>query len=386
VFVVIIVTLCGGSILAVSAMSDGAMATTQPSVTENSMDAFDSTTFDITVHENGTATWTFTYERVLQTQSDEAEFQAFAEEFETEESDLYARFVDQSQALTASGAEATGREMEATDHDRSATIDYRPNAMGVVEMEFTWSNFAAVTDDTVIVGDVFDGGLYIGPSQTLTIRPGDGLMFSHTDPEGQYTDSSLEESAAVSWRGETDFPDGQPQVVFEPRSADGASGADGDGTGSDGADGDSVEGDGVGSDTGSERGGDGTPISLALSLLALGAVGVAAVLAWRRYQAADDSQAVTTQPAPESAASSEPITETELMTDEDRVVSLIKRNGGRMKQVNIVEETGWSKSKVSMLLSEMEDEETISKLRVGRENIISLRGFEPEATKSPFEE
>ncbi len=74
------------------------------------------------------------------------------------------------------------------------------------------------------------------------------------------------------------------------------------------------------------------------------------------------------------------------MTDEDRVVALIRENGGRMKQVNIVEETGWSKSKVSMLLSDMEDEGTISKLRVGRENIISLEGFEPEATKSPFEE
>jgi len=32
-----------------------------------------------------------------------------------------------------------------------------------------------------------------------------------------------------------------------------------------------------------------------------------------------------------------------------------------MKQVNIVEETEWSKSKVSMLLSEMEDDGDISK-------------------------
>jgi uncharacterized membrane protein len=58
-----------------------------------------------------------------------------------------------------------------------------------------------------------------------------------------------------------------------------------------------------------------------------------------------------------------------------------------MKQVNIVEETGWSKSKVSMLLSDMEEEEgIISKLRVGRENVISLRGHEPDAAKSPFDD
>jgi len=74
----------------------------------------------------------------------------------------------------------------------------------------------------------------------------------------------------------------------------------------------------------------------------------------------------------ESDGEPEPLSDEELMTDEDRVVTLIQENGGRMKQVNIVEETGWSKSKVSMLLSDMEDDGTISKLRVGRENIISL--------------
>jgi uncharacterized membrane protein len=65
---------------------------------------------------------------------------------------------------------------------------------------------------------------------------------------------------------------------------------------------------------------------------------------------------------------------------------MLEENGGRMKQVTIVEETDWSKSKVSMLLSDMADEGTISKLRVGRENIISLKGFEPEAAGSPFDD
>ena len=67
-------------------------------------------------------------------------------------------------------------------------------------------------------------------------------------------------------------------------------------------------------------------------------------------------------------------------------MGLLEENGGRMKQVNIVDETDWSKSKVSMLLSEMEDEGQISKLRVGRENIISKKGMEPEAAGSPFED
>jgi len=75
-----------------------------------------------------------------------------------------------------------------------------------------------------------------------------------------------------------------------------------------------------------------------------------------------------------------------LLSDEDRVVDLLEENGGRMKQVQIVDQTDWSKSKVSMLLSDMEEDGQISKLRVGRENIISLAGEEPDAAGSPFDE
>jgi uncharacterized membrane protein len=43
-----------------------------------------------------------------------------------------------------------------------------------------------------------------------------------------------------------------------------------------------------------------------------------------------------------------------------------------MKQANIVKETGWSDAKVSQLLSSMADEGRVEKLRLGRENLISL--------------
>jgi uncharacterized membrane protein len=92
-------------------------------------------------------------------------------------------------------------------------------------------------------------------------------------------------------------------------------------------------------------------------------------------------------PEPEDDPADPPsVADDELLSDEDRVVALLEANDGRMRQVKIVEETDWSKSKVSMLLSEMDDAGTISKLRVGRENIISLDGMEPEAAKSPFED
>ena len=43
-----------------------------------------------------------------------------------------------------------------------------------------------------------------------------------------------------------------------------------------------------------------------------------------------------------------------------------------MKQAKIVKETGWSNAKVSQLLSSMENDDRVDKLRIGRENLISL--------------
>jgi uncharacterized membrane protein len=51
---------------------------------------------------------------------------------------------------------------------------------------------------------------------------------------------------------------------------------------------------------------------------------------------------------------------------------LLEQKGGRMKQADIVEETGWSNAKVSQLLSAMEEDGRIDKLRIGRENLISF--------------
>ncbi|WP_254762157.1 helix-turn-helix transcriptional regulator [Natrinema marinum] len=69
----------------------------------------------------------------------------------------------------------------------------------------------------------------------------------------------------------------------------------------------------------------------------------------------------------------------ELLSDEERVLRLLKQNGGRMKQASIVSETGWSNAKVSQLLSKMDDDDEIEKLRIGRENLITLPGVDPTA-------
>ena len=72
-------------------------------------------------------------------------------------------------------------------------------------------------------------------------------------------------------------------------------------------------------------------------------------------------------------------------TDADRVLKLLRENGGRLPQGEIIERTGWSKSKVSRLLSKMEDRKQVSKINIGRKNIVILYGQEPGKTNSTSE-
>ncbi|WP_135820909.1 helix-turn-helix transcriptional regulator [Halostella litorea] len=364
---------------------------------------FDYTEFRVQVAKNGSARWTFHYERRLTNESERREFRAFASEFEANETELYAGFRERARALAAAGENATDRTMRAKAFSRRAEVDEElgtDTSTGVVEMSFTWTGFAATDGDRVVVGDVFDGGLYVGPDQALVLVAGEGLAFAAVSPDGEQSAGTLADSDTVTWRGERRFTDNRPRAVLEPPAlATETTTDDGSTSPGDGTDGTGTTDAGDPSDAGDESSTDGLlPMVGVVVLLVAGVVAAVALgrgdaLFDRGGTDVDDGDGDGGTPGAAGdadggtdAAAEPAVDEAEMLSDEDRVVALLEENGGRMKQVNIVEETEWSKSKVSMLLSEMDEEGTISKLRVGRENIISLEGNEPAAAGSPFDE
>jgi uncharacterized membrane protein len=60
------------------------------------------------------------------------------------------------------------------------------------------------------------------------------------------------------------------------------------------------------------------------------------------------------------------------LEDEEMVKQFLLRSGGQAYQTDIVEHSGLSKSKISMVLSKMKDDGTIIKIRKGKENLIRL--------------
>jgi len=344
-------------------------------------DGFDETTFRVTVHENGSATWAIEHRTPLENETEQQRFEDFAAEFEANETELYVNFVDQAGLLTQYGTNATGREMTAKNFQRSAAAD-PVQSTGTVRMSFLWSNFARVEGDRVVVSDVFEGGFYVGSSQSLVFERGPSLAFAEVTPtpDSMSQPDSLGQSVSVTYNGEQSFDDRRPYVEYAPRSAVG----------------DGEETQAAATTAGEPQASAGGVWLMAIAAL-LVALGIGGAIAWRSGAAATvlaslGGDETPGEPVTKPGPSAEPETpepavpDEELLTDSDRVRQLLEENGGRMKQVDIVDNTDWSKSKVSMLLSDMEEDGEISKLRVGRENIISLAGEEPDAAGSPFDD
>ena len=64
------------------------------------------------------------------------------------------------------------------------------------------------------------------------------------------------------------------------------------------------------------------------------------------------------------------------------IPQLIEENGGELWQSEIIERTGWSASKTSRTLSQLEDDNRILRYEIGREKLVCLPGADPEEIES----
>lgn len=67
-----------------------------------------------------------------------------------------------------------------------------------------------------------------------------------------------------------------------------------------------------------------------------------------------------------------------MMPNETRVRRLLQASDGAKQQIDIVDETDWSASKVSRTLSGMEEDDIVTRIRLGQGNLVFLSGAEPD--------
>ena len=281
-----------------------------------------STIYRIEIAGDGLVTWTVEHRFYLKTQQDEEYFQEYISEFEPRKADYLEEFSSKMERLVERASIITGRSMSARNFDISlGVVDTATGKYGVIKYRFDWAGFARLEGEKMIIGDVFEGGLFLSKDEALIIRyPNDytvDTVLPSSDEARQYE---------LIWYGLRDFGSGEPRVVLQKKPA--------------------------------------FPIALPITWIGAGivvlAVLVVVALSLRRSR------------RPTRLRVREEVGEF-IGSDTDRIIELLKLAGGALYQSEIVKKTGFSKSKTSALLNSMEGEGTIERIRKGRKNLVKLK-------------
>jgi uncharacterized membrane protein len=316
----LLVAVVTAALLAPAAASAGRVE--QPEV--------DNTVTRVHVYENGSARWTVQVRTRLDTDEEAADYRAFQERVRDNASRYLQPFHDRMTRVVAAAANATGREMQARGFRLSTSIQEVPRRWGVVTYSFTWPGFAATDGDALAVGDVFQGGFFLADGDRLQVVAPDGYAVERAVPDPDETGDGR-----VTWFGRLDFADEHPHVRLVPAS------------------------NGSNATTTTPAAGSGDGAGVDASLLAAAAVVLVA-------GAAGGYVALSRRGGEDGAADSD------LVTDEERVRSLLADRDGRMRQADIAEDLGWSASKTSRVVSGMVEDGVVEKTRLGRENVVDL--------------
>lgn len=354
------------------------------------------TTIRIVLEPDGRARFNVTMRFVIDSEMEQRAFERLATEFV--DGDTTVLSADSFERAATRVEQTVDRRMDIRNVDRSTG---QTAQLGRLSLTFTWTNFTRTNDDVIYLGDVFqtESGTWLPgleSNQELIIEfPADyevrssshrlergafhfvgPVRFAPGEPSATLRSSVLVETSSPT---PTDTPTppgfGQLQLVvgliaivvitglaiylvLRRRDA----GAPSVETPSD-AEPNTLTTDGA------------TPASADTDTDTVSAPDASTVS--EEVATVDGSSSTdrpeTTEAESEIQSTSEAEPDSEpLLSDEERVERLLRENGGRMKQVDIVSETGWSNAKVSQLLSSMDEDERVDKLRIGRENLISL--------------
>jgi hypothetical protein len=320
----------------------------------------DETLTRVEVDGDGDAVFTLELRTRLDTEEETQAFEEFSADVEAEPDAVVSDFRNSVEELANRAENQTGRSMTVSNFSVETRSEPLPVERGVVVYTFDWSGFAE-SGDGPRIGDVLSGYI-LGDSDSLIVRYPDGYSVDSVSPTPDLSDGE------VRWNGPRDFDEDEPRVVVSP---DEDGGSDGNGT---------TDGGGGTDGTDDAQEADGVPLYVypTVTFLMLSA---AAVVLYRRRSDPEGAQETVSvseprEPQPEPEPELEPSFEN--LPDAERVLKIVDTEDGRMKQKHLVERTGWSEAKVSQVTSRLEDEGEITKLRMGRENIIQLADGEDE--------
>ncbi|WP_135852960.1 DUF7343 domain-containing protein [Halorussus salinus] len=288
----------------------------------------DTVVLDVSVYGNGTARWEVVYRTRLDDAQTTAAFRSYKNDVEANATKYSQQFVGRMNSTIRSAERTTDREMSGTNYTVSAEIREFPQRYGLVVYSFEWHGFATVADGEVRVGDSLSG-LILNEKTRLLVKWPEEYDATTVEPR---PDSGYEKREnAVIWNGPLEFAGNEPRIVL---TAPGAVGPN---------------------------------VPWTLVATGVGGLALAAALAaggWWLYRSRDRDDR---DPEPDGDAPPE-----DLLSNEERVLRLLERRGGRVKQRAVVDELGWTEAKTSQVVGSLREQGKIESFRLGRENVLAL--------------
>ncbi|WP_144799054.1 helix-turn-helix transcriptional regulator [Halorubrum depositum] len=371
VLLLVVVLAAGAGLVSVGAAQSGAGL---PPGGFDQMDVSpDDVLIEVDLEPDGDAVWETQYRIRLASDDERQAFEELRADVESNPDAYITRFGDRMRTTATAAENATGREMNVTNVTVTAERRELPQSYGVLTYRFEWSNFAAVEDDRLLVGDAIDA-LFLDESTSLIVSWDDGYRLGEASPSPTETRDD-----AVVWEGPVDFTEGEPRVTVEPEGlaagplplvALGVLAAavvaaigyrrrpwralDAGGTTAE-----ATEADAAGGAEGAVDG-DGT--------IDAGATAAAS--------GSDAGDGEPGSDAEEDADGTAPPVDEDLLSNEEQVIRLVEANGGRMKQKRVAEELDWTAAKTSQVVTGLRDEGDLDGFRLGRENVLSLPEYD----------
>ncbi|WP_246066483.1 DUF7345 domain-containing protein [Halorubrum cibi] len=328
----------------------------------------------VDVDADGDAVWTIEYRVRLSTSDEERAFEEFRTDLEANSEAYTDRFRGRMETTVNESSSATGRDMSVSNVSVAAERREIPQEYGVVTYRFRWDGFATVEDGRIAAGDAIDG-MFLDEESSLIVSWPDSHDLESASPAPAET-----RDGSVVWVGPVDFAGDEPRISMAP---------------------------------------DSVVDSIPSGLPALAVVGLLAVLGgvaayFRRDRESSSSPATGPTPvesgttAGTAAADDDPATESvaadapdepdapdeaddgttddgaiddeadvppvdaELLSNEEQVLRLLDREGGRMKQKRVADELDWTAAKTSQVVTGLRDEGDLEGFRLGRENVLTL--------------
>lgn len=268
--------------------------------------------YNVQVRSDGSAVWT-----IIQFSS----ANSTVETFETFQQKIFD--------LVDSAANITHREMTVNENSLqiNSTISSESKT---TEFSFVWQNFSVVQDGKILFGDVFQvpnffGQLYGDAALQLTYVSDFAVQSVSPAPYEKQDSADL-----LKWSRTQDLVTNGVSVVL---TSEGQSR--------------------------SSQSNDWQLYAIVATVSAMGVIlSVAGVYLFRTRK---------------NNVSLGTVAESSIMSEEDKILKILKSSAGSMRQSEITEQTKFSKAKTSQLLSALENRGAITRYKSGRDKIVTLK-------------